>query len=161
MAAACTSLVATPCSLGTGGAVVELGLAVHHHAPRRATLMRTSPYGVATDTISRRQALALPLGEADADGGRLAEQHVDNRVLARRRHQHRHQRARAALLHLHRDEEHLERAGVVELVHHRAEQLRVHVVDLAFDDEHAIAVGPPSAASPTSTRSTLGVSANS
>ena len=37
------------------------------------------------------------------------------------------------LLHLHRRVEHVERAGRVQPVHQRPEQLRVHVVDLALD----------------------------
>ena len=42
------------------------------------------------------------------------------------------------LLHLHRNVEHLERAGRVQPIHRDAENLRVHVVDLAFDDDHPV-----------------------
>ncbi len=51
----------------------------------------------------------------------------------------RQQRAGAVFLHLHRDVEHLERAGRVQPIHGDAEQLRVHVVDLAFDDDDPFA----------------------
>ncbi len=52
--------------------------------------------------------------------------------------------------------EHVERAGGVEPVHQRTEQLRVHVVDLALHASRSAPPTPPTSASPTSTRSTLG-----
>ena len=65
------------------------------------------------------------------------------------------------LLHLHRHVEHLERAGGVQPIHDDAEDLRVHVVDLALDDGDAIGCRARSAARPISTRSTFGVAGSS
>ena len=86
-----------------------------------------------------RQALAVHLAVPQANRRRLARRRC--RVSAgrrRRRRDHRQQRAGTVLLHLHRHVEHLERAGRVQAIHDDAEQLGVHVVDLAFDDHDAI-----------------------
>ena len=50
----------------------------------------------------------------------------------------RHQRPRPVLLHLHGRVEHFQRARGVERVHQVAEDLRVHVVDLALEDDDGV-----------------------
>ena len=86
------------------------------------------------------QALALDLVVPQTDRGRLAEDDVGQRGAALRRRDDGQQRARAILLHLHRNVEHFQRARGVQPVHRDAEQLRIHVVDLALEDGDALRV---------------------
>ena len=86
---------------------------------------------------------------------------ASERLALFRLRENRQQRARAVLLHLHGGEVHLERAGGVERIHHRSENLRVHVVDLALEHDDLLGRAAARRSCPTMTRSTFGVSAGS
>ena len=132
--------MATPRSRASATQSSNSGWALVTACPRFATFMRTGPKAVVDGHELPGQALAQALAVSHADRGRLAEQRIGDRRALLGRDQHGDQRARPVLLHLDRHVEDLERAGRVQLLHQRAEQLRVHVVDLALDDDHLVHV---------------------
>ena len=139
IASAWTSFTGRLCAAASFAQSSNSGVAFSTCPSRDATLTRTVPIDVSTGTRCPLQALAVHVVVPQPDRRRLAEDDVGHRRAQRRRRDDGQQRARAILLHLHRDVEHLERAGGVEPIHDEPENLRVHVVDLAFDDGDAIA----------------------
>ena len=123
---------------GRPHAVVELGRGVHDRAlpPGHLEPDRAKPCLDRHDLSI--QALALDVVVPDAEGGRLAEDDSRQCLLPIGRRQDCDQGAGPVLLHLDRGEIHLERAGRVEAIHQNAEDLRVHVVDLALDHDDAL-----------------------
>ena len=131
--------------------------------PRRgsATLKRTAPARrlAGDDLAVAGTRAARPRNGARRWSGGLRGRPGRSRAArsSGRRH-HGQQRAGAVLLHLDRRVEHVERAGREQPIHDHAEDLRVHVVDLALDHHHAGAAGRRARGlSPIRTRRTFGV----
>ena len=104
---------------------------------RRAILKRTAPIGVSTATISRcrhSRSTSECRRPMVVVSRKMTVRNLGEPLGSR---DHGQQRARPILLHLHRHVEHFERACSVQPVHDDAEDLRVHVVDFALDDDHA------------------------
>jgi len=86
-----------------------------------------------------RQHFPIDLAMPQSDRRRLAENHVRQlRPLFRRRN-HGQQGPGPIFLHLDRHVKHFQRTGRVQPIHGDAENLRVHVVDFAFNDRHPFA----------------------
>ena len=155
---ACTSLIGSPCSAAAAAQSSNSGDAFSTRPSRAGDLEadRRRPASRSAHDLAV-QALALHLLIAHADRRRLGEQHrrtAPRASLGRR--DDRDQRAGPVLLHLHRRVEHVERAGRVQPVHQRTEELRVHVVDLALEHDDALGRRATRPSSPTRIRSTFG-----
>ena len=74
----------------------------------------------------------------------------------RRRRDDGHERAGPVLLHLHRRVEHVQRARLLQPIHQRPEELRVHVVDLALDHDDALGASRRVRLADQDSRSTFG-----
>ena len=129
---ACTSLIGRPRSAAALAQSSNSGAALSGLPFRARDLEPYRTRGRLDRDDLPVEALAQHLLMTDADGRRLGEQHAGKRVAAIHRSDHRDQRARPVLLHLHRGVVDVKRAGSVEPVHQRPEQLGIHVVDLAF-----------------------------
>ena len=124
----------------------------------RDSLMRTSPKVVETLTYSRGKNAAVGGGRAHAESCRLREDQRCECVGVLRLAQHRQQRARTILFHLHRRGVNIERARGQGLLEKVAVDLRIHVVEIGFDDgDFFVEAGDSfSAGWPIMMRTTLG-----
>ena len=142
MASACTSFTERLVAVASRAQSSNSGTALTTRPSRHAILTLTAPAGVSTVMSSRwRHSRSTSWCRRPMVVVSLKMMSTRTRAPFGSRH-HGEERAGTVLLHLHGDVEHLERPGLVEASHRHAEQLRVHVVDLAFDDRHALGRRP-------------------